>query len=110
MYMDKAVIKLNNEAISDMNKIFGPNILTRSKTLHTYFICEDKILEVSYTHLHPTPITIKFHFIGDGFVVIFDENMKKLGTCFCYNIGNETAREQVTRMIKDAFGIQVNLE
>lgn len=98
----KHTFELNKNAISDMAKIFTPNVLSHSKAIKVFFTSEDKrAISVEYLCQPMTKLT--FQFIGDGYVVIFNEEKTKTGTISVKDSNDKTARERVREFIMDSF-------
>lgn len=105
----KHTFELNKKAISDMAKIFGSNVLSYGKAIRVFFSPEEeKIINVEY--ICQPAVRLTFQFRGDDYVVVYDEDMKKVATCSVLNTPDQTARERVQQMIMDTYDRRIFLD
>lgn len=105
----KHTFEINKKAISDMVKIFGPNVLSYGKATRVFFSPEEeKIINVEY--ICQPAVRLTFQFRGDDYVVVYDGDMKRIASCSVYDSHGQTARERVQQMVMDAFDRRIFLD
>ena len=106
----KHIFEINKKAISDMVKIFGSNILSYGgRTVRITFSPEDeKVINVE--HICQPKLRLTFEFRGNDYVVVYDNDMKRIASCSVYDSHGQTGRERVQQMVMEGFGIRIFLD
>lgn len=105
----KHTFEINKKAIANMTKIFGSKVLSYGKATRVSFSPEEeKVINVEY--ICQPAVRLTFQFRGDDYVVIYDNDMKKIASCSVYDSHDQTARERVQQMVMDAFDRRIFLD
>lgn len=106
----KHTFEINKKAISDMVKIFGSKILSYGgRIVRITFSPEDeKVINVEY--IYQPKFRLTFEFRGNGYVIVYDNDMKIIASCSVYDSHDQTGRERVQEMVMEGFGIKIFLD
>lgn len=106
----KHTFEINKKAISDMTKIFGPNILSYGGKVTRVLFSPEEEKTINVEYICNSTLKLTFQFRGDDFVVVYDNNMKRIASCSVYDSKEQTARERAQQMIIDGFGVRIFLD